>query len=57
MKSAQAQSNYARTGNTCPPIPPLSRVLGIVVCAGKRTCISQDTLRRNRRAVTFGDIP
>jgi len=27
--------------------------LGVVVCAGKRTCISPDTLRRNRRAVAF----
>jgi len=30
---------------------------GVVVCAGKRTCISQDTLRRNRRAVTFFAMP
>ncbi len=32
-------------------------ILGVVVCAGKRTYISQDTWRRNRRAVAFGDIP
>ena len=38
------------------PIGARARLSGNVVCAGKHTCISQDTLRRNRRAAAFGDI-